>query len=186
MNYCSHCGSSKLHQKQPTEDTHKRIVCDECARVHYHNPTIICGCIIEQDDKVALCLRAIEPQKNTWTIPAGYLEFGESTEAAAQREALEETGMEVEIRELYSVFNVQHMHQVYIIYRAQFVQKNQEMGHESLAVKWFTEQTLPAEQLAYPAIKTMLLRHAKERKAGCFSLYQGDATSGRIIGLQPN
>jgi len=186
MNYCSHCGSSKLHQKQPTEDTHKRIVCDECARVHYHNPTIICGCIIEQGDKVALCLRAIEPQKNTWTIPAGYLEFGESTEAAAQREALEETGMEVEIRELYSVFNVQHMHQVYIIYRAQFVQKNQEMGHESLAVKWFTEQTLPAEQLAYPAIKTMLLRHAKERKAGCFSLYQGDATSGRIIGLQPN
>jgi|TARA_B110000908_G_scaffold1526_1_gene1945 ADP-ribose pyrophosphatase YjhB (NUDIX family) len=186
MNYCSHCGSSKLHQKQPTEDTHKRIVCDQCARVHYHNPTIICGCIIEQDDKVALCLRAIEPQKNTWTIPAGYLEFGESTEAAAQREALEETGMEVEIRELYSVFNVQHMHQVYIIYRAQFVQKNQEMGHESLAVKWFTEQTLPAEQLAYPAIKTMLLRHAKERKAGCFSLYQGDATSGRIIGLQPN
>jgi|TARA_B110000977_G_scaffold172791_1_gene225438 ADP-ribose pyrophosphatase YjhB (NUDIX family) len=186
MNYCSHCGSSKLHQKQPTEDTHKRIVCDQCARVHYHNPTIICGCIIEQGDKVALCLRAIEPQKNTWTIPAGYLEFGESTEAAAQREALEETGMEVEIRELYSVFNVQHMHQVYIIYRAQFVQKNQEMGHESLAVKWFTEQTLPAEQLAYPAIKTMLLRHAKERKAGCFSLYQGDATSGRIIGLQPN
>ena len=186
MNYCSHCGSSKLHQKQPTEDTHKRIVCDECARVHYHNPTIICGCIIEQDDKVALCLRAIEPQKNTWTIPAGYLEFGESTEAAAQREALEETGMEVEIRELYSVFNVQHMHQVYIIYRAQFVQKNQEMGHESLAVKWFTEQTLPAEQLAYPAIKTMLLRHAKERKAGRFSLYQGDATSGRIIGLRPN
>ena len=186
MNYCSHCGSSKLHQKQPTEDTHKRIVCDQCARVHYHNPTIICGCIIEQDDKVALCLRAIEPQKNTWTIPAGYLEFGESTEAAAQREALEETGMEVEIRELYSVFNVQHMHQVYIIYRAQFVQKNQAMGHESLAVKWFTEQTLPAEQLAYPAIKTMLLRHAKERKAGCFSLYQGDATSGRIIGLQPN
>ena len=149
-------------------------------------PHIICGCIIEQDDKVALCLRAIEPQKNTWTIPAGYLEFGESTEAAAQREALEETGMKVEIRELYSVFNVQHMHQVYIIYRAQFVQKNQEMGHESLAVKWFTEQTLPAEQLAYPAIKTMLLRHAKERKAGCFSLYQGDATSGRIIGLQPN
>ena len=186
MNYCSHCGSSKLHQKQPTEDTHKRIVCDQCARVHYHNPTIICGCIIEQGDKVALCLRAIEPQKNTWTIPAGYLEFGESTEAAAQREALEETGMEVEIRELYSVFNVQHMHQVYIIYRAQFVQQNQEMGHESLAVKWFTEQTLPAEQLAYPAIKTMLLRHAKERKAGCFSLYQGDATSGRIIGLQPN
>jgi ADP-ribose pyrophosphatase YjhB (NUDIX family) len=186
MNYCSHCGSSKLHQKQPTEDTHKRIVCDQCARVHYHNPTIICGCIIEQGDKVALCLRAIEPQKNTWTIPAGYLEFGESTEAAAQREALEETGMEIEIRELYSVFNVQHMHQVYIIYRAQFVQKNQEMGHESLAVKWFTEQTLPAEQLAYPAIKTMLLRHAKERKAGCFSLYQGDATSGRIIGLQPN
>jgi ADP-ribose pyrophosphatase len=186
MNYCSHCGSSKLHQKKPTEDTHKRIVCDQCARVHYHNPTIICGCIIEQGDKVALCLRAIEPQKNTWTIPAGYLEFGESTEAAAQREALEETGMEVEIRELYSVFNVQHMHQVYIIYRAQFVQKNQEMGHESLAVKWFTEQTLPAEQLAYPAIKTMLLRHAKERKAGCFSLYQGDATSGRIIGLQPN
>jgi ADP-ribose pyrophosphatase YjhB (NUDIX family) len=186
MNYCSHCGSSKLHQKQPTEDTHKRIVCDQCARVHYHNPTIICGCIIEQGDKVALCLRAIEPQKNTWTIPAGYLEFGESTEAAAQREALEETGMEVEIRELYSVFNVQHMHQVYIIYRAQFVQKNQELGHESLAVKWFTEQTLPAEQLAYPAIKTMLLRHAKERKAGCFSLYQGDATSGRIIGLQPN
>ena len=186
MNYCSHCGSSKLHQQQPTQDTHTRIVCEECAWVHYHNPTIICGCIIEQGDEVALCLRAIEPQKNTWTIPAGYLEFGESTEVAAQREALEETGMEVEIRELYSVFNVQHMHQVYIIYRAQLVQKKQEMGHESLAVKWFTGQTLPTEQLSYPAIKTMLLRHAKERKAGCFSLYQGDATTGRVTGLKPH
>lgn len=186
MNYCSHCGSSQLYKKQPKEDTHTRIVCSQCAQVHYRNPTIICGCIIEQDDKVALCLRAIEPQKNTWTIPAGYLEFGESTEHAAQREALEETGMEVKICELYSVFNVQHMHQVYIIYRAQFVQKTQEMGPESCAVKWFTEQTLPTEQLSYPAIKTMLLRHGKERKAGSFSLYQGDAAAGRITGLHPN
>ena len=186
MNYCSHCGSSQLHKKQPKEDTHTRIVCGQCAQVHYRNPTIICGCIIEQDDKVALCLRAIEPQKNTWTIPAGYLEFGESTELAAQREALEETGMEVEICELYSVFNVQHMHQVYIIYRAQFVQKTQEMGSESSAVKWFTEHTLPFEQLSYPAIKTMLQRHSKERKTGCFSLYQGDASAGRITGLHPN
>jgi ADP-ribose pyrophosphatase YjhB (NUDIX family) len=154
--------------------------------VHYSNPTIICGCIIEQEDKIALCLRAIEPQKNTWTIAAGYLEVGESTELAAQREALEETGIEVKIQELYSVFNVQHMHQVYIIYRAQFVQQTQKAGPESLAVEWFTEKTLPLDQLAYPAIKTMLVRHAKERKAGCFGLYQGDASSGRVIGLHTN
>tara|TARA_B100000767_G_C19725447_1_gene519276 strand:+ start:235 stop:699 length:465 start_codon:yes stop_codon:yes gene_type:complete len=154
--------------------------------VHYNNPTIICGCIIEQDDKIALCLRAIEPQKNTWTIAAGYLEVGESTEIAAQREALEETGMEVEIQGLYSVFNVQHMHQVYIIYRAQFLRQTQKAGPESAAVAWFTEQTLPLNQLAYPAIKTMLVRHAKERKNGRFGLYQGDAGSGRVIGLHPN
>jgi hypothetical protein len=60
------------------------------------------------------------------------------------------------------------------------------MGPESLAVEWFTEHTLPLEQLAYPAIKTMLLRHAKERKDGCFGLYQGDASSGRVVGLHPN
>ena len=186
MNYCSQCGSNKLHKKLPQGDTHWRIVCSQCAYVHYQNPTIICGCIIEQDDKIALCLRAIEPQKNTWTIAAGYLETGETTEISAQREVLEETGMEVKILGLYSVFNVQHIHQVYIIYRAQFVRQVQEMGHESLAVQWFTEQTLPLEQLAYPAIKTMLLRHAKERKLGHFSLYQGDAQSGRVIGLRSN
>lgn len=186
MNYCSHCGSSELHKKLPIGDTHTRLVCVQCNHVHYHNPTIICGCIIEQDDKIALCLRAIEPQKNTWTIAAGYLEMGESTELAAQRETLEETGMEVKILGLYSVFNVQHIHQVYIIYRAQFVQQTHEMGPESLAVEWFTEHTLPLEQLAYPAIKTMLLRHAKERKDGHFSLYQGDANSGRLIGLRQN
>ena len=78
------------------------------------------------------------------------------------------------------------MHQVYIIYQSQFVQKTQEMGPESSAVKCFTEQTLPTEQLSYPAIQTMLLRHGKERKAVSFSLYQGDAASGHITGLHPN
>lgn len=186
MNYCSQCGANDLHKKLPQKDTHWRLVCHQCAHVHYQNPTIICGCIIEQDDKIALCLRAIEPQKNTWTIAAGYLEMGETTETAAQREALEETGMTVKILALYSVFNVQHMHQVYIIYRAQFIQQAQKIGPESLSVQWFTEHTLPLEQLAYPAIKAMLLRHAKERKHGHFSLYQGDAESGRVTRLAPH
>lgn len=179
MNYCSHCGSDRLRQQVPNADTHKRLICDQCQQIHYHNPTIICGCIVERDDEIALCLRAIEPQKNTWTIPSGFMEVGESTAAAAQRETLEETGMNVNIIDLYSVFNVLHMHQVYIIYRAAFIAQPLPIGPESSAVEWFKTDTVPWQQLAYPAIETMLKRHCSESASGHFNLYLGDADAGR-------
>ncbi len=179
MNFCSHCGSDQLQLQVPHGDTHPRLTCTSCQQVHYHNPSIICGCIIERDDEIALCLKAIEPQKNTWTVAAGFMENGESTEAAAQRETLEETGMQVGILDLYSVFNVIHMHQVYVIYRAQFVAQTQPMGLESSAVQWFKADQVPWHLLAYPAIKTMLKRHASKRQSGRFNLYLGDADSGR-------
>lgn len=163
----------------PKGDTHKRLTCSSCNKIHYLNPTVICGCIIERGDEIALCLRAIEPQKGHWTIAAGFMENGESTEAAAQRETLEESGIEVDILDLYSVFNVLHMHQVYIIYRAQYKAQTHDAGPETRRVEWFKSADIPWHKLSYPAIETMLKRHAQERSLGHFNLYLGDADEGR-------
>ena len=93
MNFCSSCGH-RLHLAVPPGDDRARFVCDACGTVHYQNPRVVVGCIPEHEGRVLLCRRAIEPRRGFWTIPAGYLELGETTEEGAAREAWEEAGVE--------------------------------------------------------------------------------------------
>ena len=125
MKYCSQCGS-RVVLMIPDGDNRERHVCEQCGFIHYQNPKIVTGCIAEWNNSILLCRRAIEPRYGLWTIPAGFMENGETVEHAAQRETIEEACAEVEITDLYSVVNIPHVNQVYMIFRAQM--KNANFG----------------------------------------------------------
>ena len=118
MIYCSNCGE-RVIEKIPAGDNRPRYVCDACQTVHYQNPKIVAGCIPVWDNRVLLCRRAIEPRYGLWTLPAGFMENGESTEQAAARETWEEACGRVTELALYGVFSIPQINQVYMMFRAQ-------------------------------------------------------------------
>src|SRR4029453_15834191 len=106
MKFCSNCGSSRLEFRVPDGDTLPRYVCPVCGTIHYQNPKIVVGCLPEGNGQVLLCKRAIEPRYGLWTLPAGFLENGESLAAGGIRETLEEAHARVEIDALYTVISL--------------------------------------------------------------------------------
>ena len=97
IKFCSTCGSDRIERRIPEGDTLPRFVCAACAAIHYQNPKIVVGCLPEWEDQVLLCRRAIEPRHGLWTLPAGFLENGETVVAGAVRETLEEASAHVEV-----------------------------------------------------------------------------------------
>ena len=156
MNYCSACGGA-IALRVPPGDNRERFVCQRCAAVHYVNPKIVTGCLPLRDDAVLLCRRAIEPRKGLWTLPAGFLELGETTSAGAVRETREEASADVAVDGLYTVFNLPHISQVYFFFRARLV-GGFAPGDETLDVRLFKEGDVPWERLAFPVV-TRTLRH---------------------------
>ena len=163
MNFCSQCGSS-VSRRIPEGDNLERYVCDDCDAVHYQNPKIVTGCIIECEGKILLCRRAIEPRYGLWTIPAGFMELNETTHAAAKRETYEEATAVVEIDELFAVYNIPHVSQVYMIYRAHLESPEFAPGVESLDVRLFAEDEIPWDTLAFPVVRASLKRYLESLK----------------------
>ncbi|WP_333839650.1 NUDIX hydrolase, partial [Pelomicrobium sp.] len=120
MNFCSNCGA-RVEYRVPPGDTLPRYVCPACGAIHYQNPKIVVGCIPEWEDRVLLCRRAIEPRYGYWTLPAGFMENGETTFQAALRETMEEARARVELGPLYTVYNLPHVNQVYLMFRARLL-----------------------------------------------------------------
>lgn len=173
MKFCSHCGAP-VARKVPPGDSLPRHVCDACGTVHYQNPKMVVGCIPEWEDKVLMCRRAIEPRRGFWTLPAGFMENGETTAQGAMREALEEAGARVEIHALYSLFNLPHINQVYLLFRARLLDLDVRPGIESLEVQLFTEREIPWDQLAFRTIRETLHHYYDDRRRGAFPLRMGD------------
>jgi ADP-ribose pyrophosphatase YjhB (NUDIX family) len=117
MKYCSQCGDPVSHIV-PEGDNRPRYVCTSCKTIHYQNPKVVAGCLPFFEDKVLLCKRAIAPRKGYWTLPAGYLENGETTSQGALRETIEEANANVELLDLYTLFSLPHISQIYMFYRA--------------------------------------------------------------------
>lgn len=150
--FCPHCGADQLSRRQPQGDTHQRLVCAGCGYIHYENPKVIAGCIIEQDGKYLLCQRAIAPRPGTWTLPAGFMENGETLEQAAARETREEACARVRALSLYTLFDLPHINQVYMFFRAELVDLDFAVGEESLEVQLFHERDIPWSELAFPTV----------------------------------
>ena len=171
MKFCSTCGSGKLMTRIPEGDNVNRIVCDDCATIHYQNPRVVVGCLPEWEDKVLLCKRAIEPRYGLWTLPAGFLENGETVEQGAMRETAEEANARVELGDLYTMISLLHVSQVYMMYRARLLDLDFGPGTESLEVKLFTEDEIPWESLAFRTIARTLRRYFLDRKLGTFGFH---------------
>jgi ADP-ribose pyrophosphatase YjhB (NUDIX family) len=173
MKFCSSCGNS-LSRKIPDGDNRLRYVCSVCDRIHYQNPRIIAGCLPLYEDRILLCKRSIEPRSGKWTLPAGFLENGETTEEGALREMLEEANANATIINLYTLFSLPHISQVYMFYRAQLTDLNFSPGHESEEVQLFSEDEIPWDELAFPVITDTLKFYLEDRKNNEFPLRSRD------------
>ena len=173
MNFCCNCGA-KVELRIPAGDNRPRYVCASCQAIHYQNPKIVTGCIPQWEDRVLLCKRAIEPRFGLWTLPAGFLENGETTHRGAVRETLEEANARVSIDALFSLFNLPHIDQVYMIFRARLLDLEFGAGEESLEVALFRESQIPWDQIAFPVIQQTLQLYFQDRNAGDFRVHNGD------------
>lgn len=162
MKFCSQCGAP-VQRRIPEGDDRERHVCDSCSTIHYQNPRIITGCLPIFEDQVLLCKRAIEPRKSYWTLPAGFMENGETTEEGALRESWEEARASIELDNLYTLFNLPHINQVYFFYRGTLSNLDFAPGAESLDVKLFSEQEIPWEELAFPVVRKTLEHYFTDR-----------------------
>ena len=173
MNYCSNCGQLLKYIKPPGDDR-PRYCCGSCGAIHYQNPTMVVGCIPELQNRILLCRRAIEPCQGKWTLPAGYLENGETVSAGAERETLEEARAKVEIIAPYALYNICYVNQIYLMFRALLVDDNFRAGSESLEVKLFSEDEIPWDQIAFRVIEKTLVQYFKDRPSGRFPFYIGE------------
>ena len=164
IKHCTQCGATVSYQ-MPTTDNRMRAICDQCQHIHYDNPKLVVGCIPEwEDGRILLCRRAIQPKYGLWTLPAGFMENGETTAEAGQRETLEEANATVEVLHLYSLCNLPHANQVYLIFRAKLLNLNFSAGTESLEVELFTEQQIPWNELAFATIHLTLTQYFNDRR----------------------
>lgn len=173
MKYCSLCGSP-VELRLPPDDNRSRHVCTACGEVHYQNPKLIVGAIPVWQDRVLLCRRAIEPRHGLWTLPAGFMENGETTAEAAARETLEEANARVRIGELYTLYNLPYISQVHLLFRAELLDLDFSPGVESLEVRLFAEHEIPWDTLAFRPVRYTLQYYFGDRKQGVFPFRTGD------------
>ena len=179
MKFCSNCGAP-VTIKVPPGDTLPRHVCDACHAIHYQNPRMVVGCIPEWEDRILLCRRAIEPRHGLWTVPAGYMENGETTFQGARRETLEEANARVEIGSLYALYNIPHIHQVYILFRARLLDTDISPGAETLEVRLFVESEIPWDRIAFASVRSTLTHYYDDRRDGEYRFHMGTIEPGPV------
>ncbi len=175
MKYCSYCAAELIYAI-PDDDNRHRYVCTSCNVIHYQNPKVVTGCLPVWEDKILLCKRAIEPRYGYWTLPAGFMECGETTLEAAIRETREEANARVEVESLFTVFNLPHVDQVYMMFKSRLLDLDFSAGEESLDVALYKEDEIPWDDLAFRTIKETLRLYFEDKKAGKFRQHTGDIT----------
>ena len=165
MKFCSHCGQP-VTVLVPEGDHRPRHVCTGCGAIHYQNPKIVAGCVPEHEGRILLCRRAIEPRLGFWTIPAGFMENGETTQDAARRESFEEAQAEVEVGSLLAVVHVLHADQVHVMFRAKLLKPEFGPSPESLEVMLCDESDIPWAEIAFRSVDFALRRYLEDRRAG--------------------
>ena len=173
MNYCNQCGAG-VRLAIPEGDHLPRHICNDCGEIHYQNPKVIVGCIPEYEQRILFCKRAIEPRLGYWTLPAGFMENAETSAEGAARETLEEAGARVEIIDLFTMFSLPHINQIYLLYRAKLCDLDFVAGIESLEVELLDEHQVPWDEMAFPVITESLKLYFEDRKSGNFGLHTGD------------
>lgn len=164
MAFCQNCGHSAQYLI-PKGDNRSRLVCPACGYIHYDNPKIICGALVQHEGKVLLCQRAIEPQYGLWTLPAGFMEIGETMAEGAVRETLEEAEAVAIHPKLYCMYDLPDIGQIYVLYLAQLQDGLFGAGSESLQCGLFDEADIPWDKLAFEAVRRTLRHYFADRSA---------------------
>jgi len=187
MKYCQHC-AGPVQQLLPPGDDRLRDYCRRCDVVFYQNPNNIVGTLPVFGDKVLLCRRAIEPRKGLWTLPAGFMENGESSLAGALRETREEAGvlLRPEDTRLYSLYNLPHINQVYLFFLAQMQDGGFDPGIESSEVALFSEKDIPWQDIAFAVVRQTLSEYFADRSDQYFPVRMYDVfyTEARQVVMQ--
>jgi ADP-ribose pyrophosphatase YjhB (NUDIX family) len=171
--HCRACGT-KVNYVVPADDNRERAVCPNCATIHYENPLVVVGTVPVWQDEVLLCRRAIEPRYGLWTLPAGFMELGETTAEGALRETVEEAGANVEMQGLLTVLSVARIAQVHLFYRAAMRDTSLNPGPETIEARLFREDEIPWDELAFRTVRETLMRFFADRKAGRFEVHCAD------------
>jgi ADP-ribose pyrophosphatase YjhB (NUDIX family) len=171
--HCRRCGGTVTY-RVPADDNRERAVCTVCADIHYENPLNVVGTVPVWGEQVLLCRRAIEPRYGYWTLPAGFMELGETTEAGALRETDEEAGARIELEGLFTVLNVVRVGQVHFFYRARLHDTEFSPGPESLEARLFHEHEIPWNDLAFRTVRETLERYFYDRRRGSFGIHCAD------------
>ncbi|WP_413664813.1 NUDIX hydrolase [Microbulbifer sp. EKSA008] len=173
MKFCSQCGSNAVTLSIPKGDDRPRHICGSCGAIYYINPRVIVGVVPYVGDKVMLCKRAIQPRLGLWTLPAGFMESGETSEEGALRESWEEARASIRVDELYSVYDIPHINQVYMMYRGELTDMNFGPGPESLEVELFREDEIPWREIAFPIMHRTLEHYFEDTRIGQYQLHRG-------------
>ena len=156
MKYCSNCGSDQLKFIIPEDDNRKRFCCPDCGEIFYSNPNVVVGALSVHDNKILMAKRNIFPRKDKWTLPAGFLENGETLQEGAIRETQEETLADIKIIQPYTMISLPHINQVHMFYLADLPNATFGTTMESSEVKLLALEEIPWEEVAFPTVKLTL------------------------------
>lgn len=173
IKHCKVCGGVVVYAV-PADDNRERATCTVCAAIHYENPINVVGTVPAWDDQVLLCRRNIEPRYGFWTLPAGFMEMGETAAEGAVRETVEEAGAHIELQDLFTVLNVVRVGQLHLYYRARLLDTDFNPGPETIEARLFTEEQIPWDELAFRTVRETLRRYFEDRRQGRFSVHTAD------------
>jgi ADP-ribose pyrophosphatase YjhB (NUDIX family) len=173
IKHCRACGSP-VRYAVPPDDNRERATCTVCGTIHYENPINVVGTVPVWGEQVLLCRRNIEPRYGFWTLPAGFMELGETTAEGALRETVEEAGARVELKGLFTVLNVVRVAQVHLYYRADLLDTHFAPGPETIEAQLFRESEIPWDQLAFRTVRRTLECYFADRRRGQFDVHNAD------------
>jgi ADP-ribose pyrophosphatase YjhB (NUDIX family) len=170
IRHCKACGAATDYLVPP-DDNRPRAVCSSCKDVHYENPLNVVGTVPIWGEQVLLCRRNSEPRHGFWTLPAGFMELGETTAEGAERETVEEAGARIELQGLFTLLNVVRVGQVHLFYRATLLHLDFDPGPESLEARLFTEAEIPWDDIAFRTVGQTLRWFFEDRSRDRFELH---------------
>jgi ADP-ribose pyrophosphatase YjhB (NUDIX family) len=173
IKHCRECGKP-VNYRVPDDDNRERAVCPSCTTIHYENPLNVVGTVPVWGDQVLLCKRAIEPRHGFWTLPAGFMELGETVADGAVRETVEEAGARIELQGLLTMLNVVRVGQVHLFYLARMLDTHLDPGPETLEARLFHEHEIPWDQLAFRTVRETLEHYFACRPTQSFPMRVGD------------
>ena len=172
IKHCRVCGTEVAY-RMPADDNRERAVCPACGEIHYENPLNVVGTVPVWQEQVLLCRRNIEPRYGLWTLPAGFMELGETTSEGAARETVEEAGAKIEMGELFTMLDVVRVGQVHLVYRARMLDTTLDPGPETIEARLFREDEVPWDELAFRTVRETLQHFFADRRRGVYTLHVG-------------